>query len=222
MISKQQLSERTVEHGAPAVARRAQFAIKRLLDVLGGGILLVILLPLIGIAAALVRLTSPGPAVYAGMRYGRGGIPFPCYKLRSMRIDQDAVMLASGLPATGDDGRPLLHARDPRVTPVGRWIRALSIDELPQLLNVVRGEMSLIGPRPLAISMLAPYPDFKDARSVVRPGITGLWQVRARQKNVGALDMMHDDLEYIDTYSLALDARIAVLTLRRLVMFDPD
>ena len=99
-----------------------------------------------------------------------------------MRVDQDKVLAASNLSATGEDGRPLLHARDPRITPVGRWIRALSIDELPQLINVVRGEMSLIGPRPLAISMLAPYPEFMLARSVMRPGITGLWQVRARAK----------------------------------------
>ena len=184
--------------------------------------MLVALLPLIGLAAGLVRLTSPGPAIYGGMRFGRGGASFPCYKLRSMRIDQDAVMAASNLPSTGVDGRPLLHAGDPRITSVGRWLRALSIDELPQLYNVVRGEMSLIGPRPLAISMLSPFPEFMKARSQVRPGITGLWQVRARQKNVGALDMELDDLEYIERYSLGLDLQIALRTLRRLVMFDPS
>ncbi|MDR5763539.1 sugar transferase, partial [Caballeronia sp. LZ035] len=105
----------------------------------------------------------------------------------------------------------------PRIGRLGGLLRRLSIDELPQLINVLRGDMSLIGPRALVISMLADLPDIRQARSVVRPGLTGLWQVRARRKNVSVFDMIDDDLEYIRTFNLLLDVRIAVLTVVRIV-----
>lgn len=199
---------------------RTQLAGKRMFDVIVSAFILAMVGPLLLCVAIAVRMTSPGAAIYAGERYGWGQRRFPCLKFRSMRTDQKMVLGIGGLAEFGADGRPLLHAADPRITPLGRWLRALSIDELPQLLNVLRGEMSLVGPRPLAVSMLDPFPEFGAARAVMRPGITGLWQVRARQKNVGTLDMLADDLEYIEQYSLILDAKILVRTINKIVYFE--
>jgi lipopolysaccharide/colanic/teichoic acid biosynthesis glycosyltransferase len=196
---------------------RWQLIAKRGLDIVSSLILLVALAPVIGIAALLVRAHSPGPAFYAGQRRGWHGRPFACLKLRSMYLDGDAILRRHGLNGAGDQGRLLLFAADPRVTPVGRVIRKLSIDELPQLLNVLRGDMSLIGPRPLALSMLADYDEIGVARALLRPGISGLWQVRNRTKNASVVDMIEDDMTYIEGFSLLLDLKIACLTLPRMI-----
>jgi exopolysaccharide production protein ExoY len=190
---------------------------KRIIDLVGGVLLLWLLSPILVAAAIAVRLSSPGPIIYAGRRWGFNGTTFACYKFRSMVVDQQTVLDQHGLAEFGEDGRPLLHQRDPRLTSVGAFLRKCSIDELPQLINVVLGQMSLIGPRPLAIGMLAGHDAFRVARSVVRPGITGLWQVRGRRKNVTALDMVDDDLEYIRRLSLALDAEIVLRTIPRVL-----
>ncbi|KQU48181.1 hypothetical protein ASG67_12660 [Sphingomonas sp. Leaf339] len=208
------------ERVSASAALRRQLVAKRVIDVIAGVVLLIALAPFLMMVAVAVRMTSRGNAIYAGERYGLNNRRFPCLKFRSMRQDQDAVMRRSGLAMVGEDGRPLLHARDPRITRLGHWLRLLSIDELPQIVNVIRGEMSLIGPRPLALSMLDPFPQFAAARAVMRPGITGLWQVRARRKNVGALDMQADDLEYIANYSLLLDLKILFLTVNKIILPD--
>ena len=165
---------------------------------------------------AAIWLSSGRPILHRAARWGLDESQFICLKLRTMHRDGDAIMKARGLPVTGPAGETLTYDPDPRIVPFGTMFRRLSIDELPQLLNVLRGDMSLIGPRALVISMLADVPDIRRARSVMRPGLSGLWQVRARAKNVSVFDMIDDDLDYIRNFSLWLDLRIAIRTLGRL------
>jgi exopolysaccharide production protein ExoY len=191
--------------------------IKRAVDLLLGSALLVLASPLLAFAGAVIVLTSKGGILYSGERCGVGGKPFACLKLRTMYVNQEELLRASGLDAAREDGTLMVFASDPRITPLGRWLRKLSIDELPQLWNVVKGDMSLIGPRALAVSMLEQFPRIKVARSVMRPGITGLWQVRGRRKNAAVADMIADDVEYIFRFNLFLDMKIAWLTLPKIV-----
>jgi len=190
---------------------------KRAIDLLIGSLLLVVASPILISAGILITLTSKGGIFYSGPRCGLGGKPFPCFKLRSMYVNQNEILAANQLRSVGEYGTLLVFSSDPRITRVGRWLRKLSIDEFPQLWNVVRGEMSLIGPRALAVSMLEEFPKAKAARSVMRPGITGLWQIRARKKNATVADMIADDVEYIQRFNLLLDLKIAWLTLPKIV-----
>jgi exopolysaccharide production protein ExoY len=199
---------------------RLALAIKRGIDIVGSAGLLLLLSPLLLAAIIAVKLSSPGPAFYIAPRWGRDETSFPCFKLRSMRTDQSAILGQHGLAYASEGGRLLVHRRDPRVTAVGAFLRKYSIDELPQLLNVLRGEMSLVGPRALATALLADYPALRAARGVMRPGISGLWQVSARSKNVTALDMAAEDLDYIERFSLWMDVRILLRTFGAIV--EPD
>jgi len=186
--------------------------LKRALDFLAGSILLMLTAPLIGLACLAIRLTSRGPAIFAQERVGRGGKPFVMYKLRTMYVDQDKRVDMKEIEEKQANGELHKPDCDPRVTPVGLFLRKTSIDELPQIWNVVRGDMSLVGPRPLVPYMLAPYPDVEERRSRVRPGITGLWQVMARSDNRTALGMVKYDYHYVDNYSLTLDLVILFKT----------
>jgi lipopolysaccharide/colanic/teichoic acid biosynthesis glycosyltransferase len=188
-----------------------------MVDIAASAVLLVATAPIVGAAALAILVTSGWPVVYVSKRWGRDDRQLDCFKLRTMRVAQRGLLEARGLSETGEDGRTLIHENDPRIDRVGAFLRKWSIDEFPQFVNVLLGDMSLIGPRALAISMLQDVADIRRARSVMRPGITGLWQVRARRKNVGVLDMIDDDLEYIRTFSLGLDLRIALRTLTKLV-----
>jgi lipopolysaccharide/colanic/teichoic acid biosynthesis glycosyltransferase len=142
--------------------------VKRVLDLVVGGVALVVAAPLIAACAVAIKLDSPGPAFYGAVRIGRDEHRFRQYKLRSMRVGADATGFR-----TAD--------KDPRITPVGRFLRRTSLDELPQLWNVVRGDMSLVGPRPAAPGQLADYtPEHRRLRASVLPGITGLAQVSGR------------------------------------------
>jgi lipopolysaccharide/colanic/teichoic acid biosynthesis glycosyltransferase len=154
---------------------------------------------------------------YIAKRCGAGGKPFACFKLRTMHVDQEKILRTHGLTAVGWHGTLLVFDDDPRITNIGKWLRKLSIDELPQLWNVVRGDMSLIGPRALAVSMLEDFPRIKSARSVMRPGITGLWQIRRRTKNATVASMVLDDMEYIQRFNLFLDLKIAILTIPKII-----
>jgi lipopolysaccharide/colanic/teichoic acid biosynthesis glycosyltransferase len=173
---------------------------KRAMDILGSLVGLALLSPIVMFAAAAIRLTTGGPAFFAQERTGRGGRPFRVYKLRTM----------SGVPAFRA-GRET-QAGDPRITPVGRWLRRTGVDELPQLLNVLRGEMSLVGPRPL----LAWENDLCDARQavrlLVRPGITGLAQVCGRNA-IPWEDRVAQDVSYVERACLVLDLDILLRTL---------
>lgn len=168
---------------------------------------LLLMLPMMLAIALAVRLTSPGPVFFRQVRCGRGGQPFTIYKYRSMQVDAE-TRLATLLPQNErSDGLLFKIRRDPRVTPVGRWLRRYSLDELPQLLNVLRGHMSLVGPRPPLPSEVVHYETDVRRRLMVKPGLTGLWQVSGRS-DLTWDESVRLDLEYVENWSLAMDFMI--------------
>jgi lipopolysaccharide/colanic/teichoic acid biosynthesis glycosyltransferase len=189
-----------------------QFALKRAFDFVGSLTLILFLGPVMLGAAAAVRLSSTGPVFFRQKRWGRGGVQFNCWKFRTMHVRQDQFLDPAILRRLQDQGVLLKLRKDPRVTRVGAFLRKTSIDELPQLLNVVTGDMSLVGPRPLMLHMLAPYPELCEARGQMRPGITGLWQISAREQNETAQQMAQYDLAYIRDFSLWNDLKILART----------
>ena len=196
----------------------AALFLKRLLDVAGAALGLVLASPLMAIVALLIRLDSPGAVVYSAERTGAKGRRFRCYKFRSMVTD--AAHLKEQLRARNQRQGPIFKINgDPRITRVGRIIRRYSLDELPQLWNVLRGEMSLVGPRPHPVDEVDHYELQQFRRLDVKPGITGLWQITAR--NCPSFELnMHLDLTYIENWSLRLDLCILANTVR--VLFAPE
>jgi exopolysaccharide biosynthesis polyprenyl glycosylphosphotransferase len=186
--------------------------VKRALDLLGATAALIVLAPLMLVTAAAIKLTSPGPVIYAQERYGLNRRRFRMLKFRTMV--QDAERLQASLEAHNEVQGPVFKiARDPRVTPLGRWLRRSSIDELPQLFNVLSGDMSLVGPRPLPVRDVARFTQSADMRRFsVRPGLTGLWQVSGRS-GLGFDQWIKLDLHYIDHWSLVLDLVILARTI---------
>ena len=171
---------------------------KRALDIVLGSAALLVAAPLIAVCGALVKLGSPGPAFYGAERIGRGERPFRQYKLRTMRVGAETAGFR-----TAD--------ADPRITRIGRFLRATSLDELPQLINVLRGEMSLIGPRPPVPYEVQQYKEWHKRRLEAHPGITGLWQVSGRN-DLTFEEWMALDLQYVDNWSLGLDLAILLRT----------
>jgi lipopolysaccharide/colanic/teichoic acid biosynthesis glycosyltransferase len=179
--------------------------------VVGAAAALLLLSPVILVLAALVKLTSPGPVFYRSTRIGRGGRPFTFIKLRSMV--QDAELKRRQLKHLNEaDGPVFKIARDPRITPIGRFLRTTSLDEVPQFWNVLRGDMSLVGPRPPIAEEVAQYEPWQLRRLDVRPGITCLWQISGRSR-IGFQEWMRLDLEYIRHQSLRLDLKILLRTI---------
>ena len=196
----------------------AALFLKRLVDVVGAVLGLVLAGPLMGIVALLIRLDSPGPVLYAAERAGTKGRRFLCYKFRSMVSNADH--LKDDLRVQNQREGPIFKiVADPRITRVGRFIRRYSLDELPQLWNVLRGDMSLVGPRPHPVDDVNQYELNHYRRLDVKPGITGLWQITARHSPSFELNM-HLDLTYIENWSLRLDLRILLSTIR--VLFAPE
>jgi lipopolysaccharide/colanic/teichoic acid biosynthesis glycosyltransferase len=189
---------------------------KRALDVLLASLALTLLAPLLAVLWLAVRFSSPGPAVFRQQRLGRDERPFTMYKFRSMRAGADDAihrayvrrMLAGGAEAT--DGLYKLVG-DPRVTRVGAWLRRTSLDELPQLVNVLRGDMSLVGPRPVLPWEAELFTEVARARFRTRPGLTGLWQVSGRNR-LSMVQALELDVEYVRRQSLWLDLRILART----------
>ncbi len=193
--------------------KRVQLWLKRTINVVGATTALLLLAPVFLLTALLIRCTSPGLVIFQQARVGFRGREFTFYKFRSMRVEDDPV-LARAQQAAALKGILVKGQDDPRVTAIGKVLRATSFDELPQLINVLKGEMSLVGPRPLVPFMLEPYPEFACARALMRPGLTGLWQVRERENNTSAASMMTHDLEYIRRFSLTADFAILLDTVR--------
>lgn len=192
---------------------------KRPFDLIIGGIFLALLSPLMACLAVLVRLDSRGPAFYRQERIGRYGNRFRIWKFRSMHVNCEAdqhQQLAASWFAADDSALGYKSLPDPRVTRVGRLLRQTSLDELPQLINVLRGEMSLVGPRPAIAYELAHYAPWYFERQKLRPGITGLWQVQRRDL-LSAEEMMRLDLRYLRDCSLWLDIKLLVLTIPALL-----
>ncbi len=193
-------------------ATRGRLLVKTMLDRVAGTSFLLAVTPIVAVAALAVRLTSSGPAFYRQTRVGVDGQEFTMWKLRSMYADADRRL--AELRAQNQGAGVLFKMReDPRVTPVGRVLRRYSLDELPQLLNVVRGDMSLVGPRPPLGEEVARYEDATYRRLRVRPGLTGLWQVSGRS-DLSWEESVRLDLRYVDNWSVAMDVMILWKTVR--------
>jgi exopolysaccharide biosynthesis polyprenyl glycosylphosphotransferase len=219
-VSGQRLKVRPVA-GLPLVHLQAPRALqasrwaKRTFDVVGASLLLLLVTPLTLTAALAVKLHDGGPVLFRQTRVGRDGQPFGCLKFRSMVVD--AERLLAGLQRSGAGNTVLFKmSDDPRVTRPGRLIRRFSIDELPQLWNVVRGQMSLVGPRPPLPEEVTRYGDDMARRLRVRPGLTGLWQVSGRS-DLSWDDTVRLDLYYVDNWSMVQDLVILARTLRAVV-----
>ena len=185
--------------------------VRRVADLIGSFVLLVALLPLFLLIVLLIKIETPGPAIYRQIRVGLNGRKFLFYKFRSMV--EGAEVMKDDLAAHNLMNGPVFKMeKDPRITPIGRILRRLSLDELPQLLNVLKGEMSLVGPRPNLPEEVAKYKGWQRRRLSMKPGITGLWQVSGRNL-IDFNDWMKLDLEYIDNWSLWLDFKILLKTI---------
>ncbi len=189
---------------------------KRVFDSIVAGAIVAVGMPLWAALAALIKLTSDGPVFYRQERIGRNGVPFYMYKFRSMVTDADAML--QQLQRDNQADGPLFKMKnDPRVTSVGRWMRKFSLDEFPQLINVLKGEMSLVGPRPPLPAETMQYTDQDLRRLEVLPGMTGLWQVSGRSK-LTFRDMVRLDVFYIDNWSLGLDLSLLARTVPAVVL----
>ena len=215
-------SRHAADADEPSPVRAHGYRGKRALDIVGALVALVVLTPVMLIVALLIRLTSPGPAIFRQTRVGQGGAPFVMFKYRSMRSDVDdsahrefvASLIDGTLPAAGSgeaSGQFKMKA-DPRVTAIGRFIRKTSIDELPQFYNVLKGDMSLVGPRPPVPYEADKYKAWHRRRVFeMKPGLTGIWQVEGRSR-VSFDDMVRMDLRYLQHCSLRFDLAILLRT----------
>jgi exopolysaccharide biosynthesis polyprenyl glycosylphosphotransferase len=190
-------------------------AVKRLMDLVGGLLGLALAAPVMLTTALAIKLDSKGPILFKQVRAGRNGRKFEMYKFRSMVVDAEAQKAA--LDHLNEMGGPVFKIRrDPRITKTGSFIRRTSIDELPQLLNIIKGDMSLVGPRPPLPSEVEQYEGWQRRRLSVKPGLTGLWQVSGRNQ-IDFEEWMALDLSYIDNWSLWLDIKIILRTIPAVV-----
>ncbi|MEI6666730.1 MAG: sugar transferase [Acidobacteriota bacterium] len=193
-------------HYVLTISKPVQDATKRMVDVALSSVALAALAPLFLLVAAAIKLTSKGPVFFTQLRVGLRGRMFGMYKFRSMVVDAERRL--EELQAKNEQTGPVFKMRhDPRITPVGRILRKFSIDELPQLINILRGEMAIVGPRPPVPSEVAQYQPWQRRRLSVRPGLTCLWQVQGRN-NIGFDEWMMLDLQYVDQWSFAKDVAL--------------
>ncbi|MBB5832740.1 exopolysaccharide biosynthesis polyprenyl glycosylphosphotransferase [Brachybacterium aquaticum] len=222
-ISAERVSMRPVA-GLPLVhmdlprARRAVTWAKRAFDVVGSALALVLLSPVLGLIALSVKLNDGGPVIFRQERVGHDGKLFEFLKFRTMVTDAEAIQVEMTERWAQDKGNDVMFKmrNDPRITKPGRFLRRYSLDELPQLWNVVRGEMSLVGPRPALPREVAVYTEDAHRRHNVRPGITGLWQVSGRS-DLSWEDTMRLDLYYVDNWSFTQDLLILIRTVRAVI-----
>nr|WP_074319351.1 sugar transferase [Micromonospora cremea] len=203
-----------VEHPRLKGGRRV---VKAVFDRVSALLLLIVAAPVLLAIAVLVRMSpgAGGPAIFRQVRVGKNGRPFRIYKFRTMYVNAEE-RLAELLDRNETDGELFKMRQDPRVTRVGRWLRRLSLDEVPQLVNVLRGDMSLVGPRPPLPREVANYPSDMRRRLVVKPGLTGLWQVSGRS-DLSWEESIRLDLSYVENWSLTMDLVILVRTLSAVV-----
>ncbi len=192
--------------------------IKRGLDIFFTPFLIILASPIMILTAIAIKLTSKGPAILKQERIGYQGKYFKLYKFRSMYINEENPNATHHNPEhLNEKGILVKHRNDPRVTPLGKLIRKTSIDELPQLFNVLKGDMSLIGPRPLLEFFIRPYPKINKIRSLVKPGLTGYWQVKNRANSNSYIHMIDFDLYYLEHISFWLDLQIMLETISSLI-----
>ena len=211
------LSEEALLTLAASVRHRKYPIVKTILDGSLAWLMLLMLSPVFLVLVVGVRLSSPGPIVYSSTRFGLNGKRFSMYKFRSMRDRTPAEILLEQR-SVEKQGFLNKNTNDSRVTPFGRFIRSTSLDELPQILNVALGHMSFVGPRPVMPQMTKPFPNFQSARLLVKPGITGLWQIRDRQNASHVSFMWAHDLEYLQTYSFVVDTWTLLRTLPSVIV----
>ena len=196
---------------SPNWGRPLQVACKRFLDIMTSVLSLVLLAPLFVVLGAMVKLTSLGPVFYRWKVVGKNGSPFTGYKFRSMVMDADE--LKAKLKDQNEMTGPVFKiTKDPRITPVGAWMRRYSLDELPQLYSVLKGDMSLVGPRPPLVTEYEQFTEYQKQKLAVKPGITCLWQVSGRNDITDFDQWVRLDLEYIRNWSLHLDLQILLRT----------
>jgi exopolysaccharide biosynthesis polyprenyl glycosylphosphotransferase len=195
----------------PPVFEGIDYALKRTFDLVMASVMLFLATPLLLTIAIAVRLSSRGPVIYRSVRPGIGGAPFFCFKFRTMRAHADQVQ-ADLEPLNEQSGALFKIRKDPRLTRVGRLLRRFSLDELPQLVNVIRGEMSLVGPRPLPMRDFDRLEEWHKKRYLVLPGITGLWQVSGRSE-LDFDDLVRLDFLYLERWSIMLDLSILLKTI---------
>ncbi|WP_349624041.1 sugar transferase [Lactiplantibacillus plantarum] len=196
--------------------RYAYYSIQRLFDVVTGSIALILLaIPFLIVAILIKRDDPQGPVFYSQIRLGKHQRPFKMYKFRSMVVDADKK-LADLLKYNEVDGAMFKMKANPRVTQIGHFIRKYSIDELPQLINVFKGDMTLVGPRPPLEREVANYSEYAKQRLYVKPGCTGLWQVSGRN-SVGFDEMVELDLQYIEKSSFWFDLKIMFMTAKIMI-----
>jgi exopolysaccharide biosynthesis polyprenyl glycosylphosphotransferase len=199
----------------PSGLRRSQLAVKRAIDLVGATVAIVLLSPLLLVLALAVKANDRGPVFFRQVRVGRNGRLFRCLKFRTMVVDAEAKL--AELQRANERTGPLFKMdRDPRVTRVGKFLRDTSLDELPQLFNVLPGDMSLVGPRPALPDEVANFDEELLGRTRMRPGITGLWQVEARD-NPSFSAYRRLDLFYVDNWSVTLDIVIMLATVEQVV-----
>jgi exopolysaccharide biosynthesis polyprenyl glycosylphosphotransferase len=195
----------------PPVFEGIDFALKRTFDLTLATIGLIVLAPVLLVIAIAIKLSSSGPAIYRSVRPGMAGRPFYCFKFRTMRAHAEQIQ--ADLESLNEKSGAIFKIRnDPRLTRVGRFLRRFSLDELPQLVNVVRGEMSLVGPRPLPMRDFDRLEEWHKKRYLVLPGITGLWQVSGRSE-LDFDDLVRLDFLYLERWSIFLDLRILLRTI---------
>lgn len=188
-----------------------QYAMKRLVDILASATALIVLSPLLLVVALLIKITSPGPVMFKQKRVGLHGTTFNLLKFRSMVVDAEA--LKDKLMAQNEQTGPVFKMdKDPRITGIGAFIRRYSIDELPQLINILRGDMTIVGPRPAVPKEVAQYKAWQRRRLSVRPGLTCYWQVGGRN-SIGFEEWMRLDLRYVDHWNLGVDFQLILLTI---------
>jgi exopolysaccharide biosynthesis polyprenyl glycosylphosphotransferase len=199
----------------PPVFEGLDFVVKRSFDIVTAALLILLLSPVLLFAAVAVRLTTRGPVIYRSVRRGLGGTPFACFKFRTMYANADELQV--DLERENEKKGAIFKIRnDPRVTPIGRFLRRWSIDELPQLFNVLRGQMSLVGPRPLPERDYQLLEDWHRKRYLVMPGMTGLWQVSGRSE-LDFDELVRLDFLYLERWSVFLDLSILLKTIPAVV-----
>jgi lipopolysaccharide/colanic/teichoic acid biosynthesis glycosyltransferase len=196
-----------VEDSVVDVKKTGYVSVKRLADIIVSSLILLILLPLFALISLIIFISSPGPVLYKSARYGAGGKKFQFLKFRSMYTDADKRQAEMEMECNEKDGPIFKMKNDPRIIPIGKTLRKFSLDELPQLINVIRGDMSLVGPRPLPCHQGDGLRGRELQRMSVPQGMTCYWQVMGRS-DLSFQDMVELDLKYVEEFGIATDARI--------------
>lgn len=217
MVGPEGEQSQAVEIATPQLFVRPLPLWKRGFDILCASVLLAVAAPLLALAALAIKLSSPGPILFCQRRAGLGGRPFVIYKLRTMRVDAEQQKAALR-PLSEQDGPAFKLKNDPRITTVGKYLRKTCIDELPQLWNVLRGDMTLVGPRPLPCDEAAACSAWQQQRLDVTPGLTCIWQVRSGRSRIAFADWMRLDIQYIRGRSLGQDLKLVWKTFLAVLM----